>query len=621
MIRNKENPLSKASFIPRSLFLWCNDCINSSKERPWTQEMNYDLPDFDKLSHHKERLEQNLNKYKKLLPAILMSYKKETMILVIGQILLSVYKNYAIKVVSDSYESMSVLELYNNAENLKTVILKLFGGSLMVALGVVVDENIQFYSRRISLGARSSLFSIMQDKIMRFSTLNSEKITDGFIADLIQVDIVFLKEMYFNLNLIFGALVGLVTSLSFMVIFLGFWQTVIFLVFLAILLSLYHFCYAMQAYIRKHYLEAKDKRMSLLRNILENIDYVKINGLETYFCLDIYERREKEISWMKALSVVMTFEVSILSTTACWYFSMVFNLVWLLFPFFNMNLAKFFEFYNYGQNITKSLTEIILGYSYYLKMMVSIERIDLFLGENDKKFEAKKEISLSRGGSPSPQQPQTVLRIKHGNFIWRVGEYEQNVLITAQTEKKRKEQESELAVFDMSESENSASEYLLTHELNSSRAELIYEKTDSPLKTQKKEFQKTSKFMIRDVNLRIKKGEKIGVIGDSGSGTSSLLYCMIGEMIPLDSAQVYKQGSISYLSQSRWLIGASIKENILLGKHYDQNLMQLALEAADLLEDINQFSDGIETVLSDNGDSVSGGQRARIALARCFYQE
>ena len=68
-------------------------------------------------------------------------------------------------------------------------------------------------------------------------------------------------------------------------------------------------------------------------------------------------------------------------------------------------------------------------------------------------------------------------------------------------------------------------------------------------------------------------------------------------------------------------MGTSIRENILLGKAYDETLMDKALEAADLLTDLDQFPNGIDTVISDSGDSVSGGQKARIALARCFYQE
>ena len=295
MKRKKDHPLTKSWFLARALFLWCNDSVNTSKATPWTQEMNYELTEFDRISSHKDRLTHNYRKYNKLLIAILMTYKKETLILVISQMILSFFKNFAIKVVSDSFESISVLPLYKNPKNLKTVAFKLLGGSLLVSLAYIADQNFEFATRRISLAVRSSLFSIMQDKIMRYSTLNSEEISQGFIADLIQVDIVFLNEMYYIIYSIFGASVGFITSLGFMVYFLGVSQTFIFIPSFGLLLGIYHLNFALQAYIRKHYLQAKDKRMSLLRDILENIDHVKINGLENYFCLEMYEKREGEI--------------------------------------------------------------------------------------------------------------------------------------------------------------------------------------------------------------------------------------------------------------------------------------------------------------------------------------
>ena len=605
-----KNPLTTEGFLPRSLFLWCNDCINTCKETPWTQEMNYDLPEFDKLSFHKERLAQNLRRHKKLLSAILVSYKKETLVLIFSQILLSLFNNYAIKVVSDSFDSVSKLSLYKNPENLKHVAFKLLGGSLLVCLANIINQNFLFYSRRISLGVRSSLFSIMQDKILRFSTLNSDNLTDGFIADLIQVDIVFLNEMYFHMFEMFGSVVGMTTSITFMAILIGLPQTAIYIAVMASLMTIFHFLYILQAWIRKHYLEAKDKRMNLLRNVLENIDYVKINGLETYFCLEMYEKREGEISWMKAQALVHSLQFSTVELLTDWIPPMVFNVVWLLFPIFGMTLAKFFAFFNYSKNTTKNLRKFLESYLYYLNMMVSVRRIDRFLGEKEKVNQERIQYD-----GDDDFGDEIVLRIENCSFRWTHQNGEFEVSEESEDLSERIDRETELKIL------GSRKIYKNLIESAQNDSESVSENFEVLLGKKKREDGQSPTFMLRDVNLSVKKGEKIGVIGRSSSGTSSLLYAMIGEMIPLDSARVYRNGTISYLSQSRWLMGASIKENILLGKPYDYDLMQMALEAADLLKDLDQFSDGIETILSDNGDSVSGGQRARIALARCFYQE
>ena len=111
------------------------------------------------------------------------------------------------------------------------------------------------------------------------------------------------------------------------------------------------------------------------------------------------------------------------------------------------------------------------------------------------------------------------------------------------------------------------------------------------------------------------------IIGKSSSGRSSIVYSMLGEMIPLDGASVLRNGTVAFLDQARWMLGDSIKENITLGRPFDQEMMDRSLEASQLVQDMDSLQDGIDTMMGDNGDTVSGGQRARIALARCFYQK
>ena len=342
----------------------------------------------------------------------------------------------------------------------------------------------------------------------------------------------------------------------------------------------------------------------------------------------MYERREAEIFWMKALAVVKSLQFAILQMMSDWFSCMVFNAVWLFFPVFDMNLAKFFQFYNYSMEASGSLAGILQGYSYYLNMMVSIKRIDLFMGAEDK--EAGKVVDLEEAGDDGDGGDdrlglglgqnggdfrQIVLKIENGSFRWR---YEN------QDEKSARESfGSDQDAGDLDGSRSSELRVLKNRKNLSGEKNLRGEMDSSHqlLKQSQQETDEISGFRLRDINLKIKKGEKIAVIGRSNSGTSSLLYAMIGEMIPLNNTIVYKRGTFSYLSQSRWLMGSSIKDNILLAKPYNENLMNRALDAAQLLADLDQFSDGIETIISDSGDSVSGGQRARIALARSFYQD
>ena len=83
--------------------------------------------------------------------------------------------------------------------------------------------------------------------------------------------------------------------------------------------------------------------------------------------------------------------------------------------------------------------------------------------------------------------------------------------------------------------------------------------------------------------------------------------------------KIRRSGTLSFLSSNRWLIGDTIRNNITLGEPYEEKRMVEALTASQLVHDLSYLNKGLETVMSDKGDTVSGGQKARIALARCFY--
>jgi ABC-type bacteriocin/lantibiotic exporter with double-glycine peptidase domain len=128
-------------------------------------------------------------------------------------------------------------------------------------------------------------------------------------------------------------------------------------------------------------------------------------------------------------------------------------------------------------------------------------------------------------------------------------------------------------------------------------------------------------FSLKNVNLEIERGEKVMIFGNASSGKSSLLYSLCGEMFPMSSTtKIYKDGKIGLMSEKRFTKGGTIKDNICMNQPFDQEKMDLALVASQLNQDLDNMNNGLATVLADTSDSVSGGQKARICLARTFYQ-
>ena len=129
-------------------------------------------------------------------------------------------------------------------------------------------------------------------------------------------------------------------------------------------------------------------------------------------------------------------------------------------------------------------------------------------------------------------------------------------------------------------------------------------------------------FFLKNINLTIKKGEIVIIFGQSGSGKSSLLYSILGEMKKLTkTSKIAKFGKTGFMDQSRWIIRGSILVNITMGKEFDAELMNKALEYARLGQDVRNLPRGLETIIGSEAATISGGQRDRITLARCFYQE
>jgi ATP-binding cassette subfamily C (CFTR/MRP) protein 4 len=132
---------------------------------------------------------------------------------------------------------------------------------------------------------------------------------------------------------------------------------------------------------------------------------------------------------------------------------------------------------------------------------------------------------------------------------------------------------------------------------------------------------------LKDVTLELKEGELVAVVGAVGAGKTSLLNAIIGEMslvgqtgFPVDKIQL-NVSSLSYCSQKPFIVSGSIQENILFGSELDEEWYATVIHAVCLDEDIDNLVDGDQTMIGERGINLSGGQKARLALARAMYKK
>ncbi|XP_008047221.1 multidrug resistance-associated protein 1-like, partial [Carlito syrichta] len=131
-------------------------------------------------------------------------------------------------------------------------------------------------------------------------------------------------------------------------------------------------------------------------------------------------------------------------------------------------------------------------------------------------------------------------------------------------------------------------------------------------------WDKTGIPILKDLNIKIPEGALVAVVGPVGSGKSSVLSAILGEMEKL-SGIVQRKGSVAYVSQQAWIQNCTLQENILFGSVMQRQFYERVLEACALLPDLEQLPNGDQTEIGERGVNISGGQKHRISLARAVY--
>ena len=149
-------------------------------------------------------------------------------------------------------------------------------------------------------------------------------------------------------------------------------------------------------------------------------------------------------------------------------------------------------------------------------------------------------------------------------------------------------------------------------------------------------YSNTSKMVLNDINLTIKKGDRIGVIGSTGSGKSTLMDVILGLLKPttgkifIDNTELDQdtirlwQNSISHVPQGIYLTDGTITNNIAFGISNDyisRDQVYSASEKASLTKFINELPMGYESIVGERGVKLSGGQKQRIGIARALYKK
>jgi ATP-binding cassette subfamily C (CFTR/MRP) protein 1 len=151
-----------------------------------------------------------------------------------------------------------------------------------------------------------------------------------------------------------------------------------------------------------------------------------------------------------------------------------------------------------------------------------------------------------------------------------------------------------------------------------------WEHSSSPVNSTSEKADKDSSrkahtpFTLSINELKIKKGQLCIVCGTVGSGKTSLLAAILGEMC-CKKNKVFVNGKVSYVSQRPWIQNSTVRDGILFTRDFDEKEYRKVVKAAQLKSDLEILPHGDETEIGERGINLSGGQKQRCAIARALY--
>ncbi|KAL7748651.1 hypothetical protein RI367_006062 [Sorochytrium milnesiophthora] len=145
-------------------------------------------------------------------------------------------------------------------------------------------------------------------------------------------------------------------------------------------------------------------------------------------------------------------------------------------------------------------------------------------------------------------------------------------------------------------------------------------KPDEPKPKDQTKPESSDVFSLTDINVDFERGKLTAIAGRVGQGKTSLLHALLGEMVK-QHGRVEVNGRVAYVAQQAWIVNGTLRENILMGQPMNERLYRRTLYACSLVPDLKVLEQGDMTPIGDKGVNLSGGQKARVSLARAVYSQ
>ena len=500
------------------------------------------------------------------------------------------------------------------------------------------------------VGNKSSveLNNLIYDKLLKLSP--SINIKAGDIYNYIQSDSHKLSKLMSSCPNIISVPFLIIMYNYLLFKYMGISFVIGFIVMIIFLVINYYYRKQFSKYL-KLYLKKSDKRMRVTTETFNNLKVIKLYGWDEFFLGKIQIARNEELDALNKRYYITT-----ISQTLLWLAPIAMSVSSIgLYQYINktFKVEDIFTCLAIFTSIQNPMRSLPTTFDIIMETIASMKRIELFLKlpqiQNDK---------ITRNDRETKNQG-IAIQIVNGSFKW--GKIQSNDVQNNEILLQKKNSSSNLKqktidtyiqlshipsnyqplpinnkkgseIFLELESENNI-KYKDTKTGESfpqlspkvDRRKLFSFENDNnisklPLITSDSQKIINDDGYLNNINITIKQGEFICIIGEVGSGKSSLIQAILNNMIiQNNNTKIIVNGKISYVGQEAWIQNNTIQNNILFYQAYNAEKYQKILNLCELNQDLNSLNGGDLTEIGEKGVNLSGGQKARISLARAMY--
>ena len=456
----------------------------------------------------------------------------------------------------------------------------------------------------------NEMTSLLFEKIIKGSTATNHSTKgEGEKLNLIEVDAEEIGTLFYLGPFVLTAPIKVGISVFFLFKLLGnrFFYAIIALILLLFLILILQIIYVKNLKILLKY---KDNRMKIITFVFQMLKSIKLNGWDEEFINRIKRKRDDELLYTKKnlnieiLRFLLNSNINLLL--------MIIALGLYVTSNDKLEISVLFTSFQLVNSMTFPIMALPDFINQIFKDLISIERLQKFLFTEDHQDK---------------------------NIYQDMDEYKKNNLLVKFENTTFSINESNLDIQkDISKSKSSNN---LSIELQDLNSKIIVEDNNSKnnnenYKNKYEKIEKLSKrisfessnnlnlnlILLREITFLLKKGDFIAILGPTGSGKTCLLNAIMNNYhINFSASKIILNGELSYFSQQPWIITDTVKNNIIFNNEYNEDKYREIISVCELENDFYEFANGDKTEINSTSANVSGGQKARISLARCLYKD